>query len=90
MPSGLFYFKFMLEEDINLILSGTWYYGKHCLALTKWHPGFDASAELNKLASVWDRLPRLPLEFWDEKILRWVGNSFGHFVTANKVTMQIS
>ena len=23
MPSGLFYFKFMSEEDINLILSGT-------------------------------------------------------------------
>ena len=84
MPSGLFYFKFTVEEDINFVLSGTWYYGKHCLALTRWHPGFDAGVELNKLALVWVRLPGLPLEFWDEKILRWIGNSFGHFVTTTR------
>ena len=52
MPSGLFYFKFTAEEDINFILSGTWYYGKHCLALTRWHLGFDASVEVNKIALV--------------------------------------
>lgn len=63
MPSGLFCFKFTVEEDISFVLLGTWYYGKHSLALTRWHPGFDASIELNKLALVWVRLPGLPLEF---------------------------
>ena len=86
MPSGLFCFKFMTEEDINFVLSGTWYYGKHCLALTRWHLEFNVGVELNKLSPVWVRLPGLPLEFWDEKILRWIGNSFGHFVTADAVT----
>ena len=90
MPSGLFCFRFTAEEDLQMVLSGIWYFGKHCLALTRWHPGFDASLELNKLAPVWVRLPGLPLEFWDEVILRWVGNSFGHFVTTDKVTMQKS
>lgn len=87
MPSNLFCFQFMTEEDINLILSGTWYYEKHYLDLTRWHLGFDASIELKKLAHVWVRLPSLPLELWDEKILRWIGNSFGHFVTTDTVTM---
>ena len=87
MPSGLFYFNFTTKEDFNWVLSRTWYFGKHCLALSRWHPNFDASLELKKLALVWVRLPSLPLEFWDEKILRWVGNSFGHFVTTDKVTM---
>ena len=62
----------------------------HCLALTRWYLGFDASLELNKLAHVWVRLLGLPLHFWDEKILRWIGNSFGHFVTTNFVTLQKS
>lgn len=79
-----------MEDDFNVILSSTWYFGKHCLALSRWHPCFDASLELNKLAPVWVRLLGLPLEFWDEKILRWVGNSFGHFFTMDKVTMQKS
>ena len=88
MPSGLFCFRFTTEDDLQMVLSGTWYFGKHCLALTRWHLGFDAGLELKKLAPVWVRLPGLPLEFWDEGILRWVGNSFGHFVSIDKVTMQ--
>ena len=70
MIGGLFYFKFTMEGDLNFILLRTWYYGKHYLALTRWHLGFDASVEINKLALVWVRLPGLPLEFWDDKILK--------------------
>ena len=62
IPSNLFCFKFKVEEDVNVVLLETWYYDKHCLALTKWHMGFDASLELKKLALVWVRLPGLPLE----------------------------
>lgn len=63
MPSDLFCFKFMVEEDIKKKLLGTWYYGKHFLSLTRWHLGFDSSVELNRIGSIWVRLLELPLEF---------------------------
>lgn len=61
MPGGLFLFKFMVEEDLIYVLSGTWAYGKHFLTLAKWKSGFDPSAELTRMALVWVRLPGLPL-----------------------------
>ncbi|GLJ44722.1 hypothetical protein SUGI_0940410 [Cryptomeria japonica] len=63
MPGGLFLFKFNTDEDLIYVLSGSWAYGKHFLTMAKWKPGFDPSAELNRMAPVWVRLPGLPLEF---------------------------
>ena len=45
----------------------------------------DLVKELNKMALVWVRLPGLPLEFWDEKILKSIGDSFRHFVDMDLV-----
>ncbi|XP_057861882.2 uncharacterized protein LOC131070389 [Cryptomeria japonica] len=90
MPGGLFLFKFITEEDLIYVLSGSWAYGKHFLTMAKWKPGFDPSTELNHMAPVWVRLPGLPLEFWDEQIFRWIGNSFGCFVAADSVTLNKS
>ncbi|XP_059064774.1 uncharacterized protein LOC131856851 [Cryptomeria japonica] len=90
MLGGLFLFRFTIEEDFIYIMSGSWSYDKHCLALSKWKSGFDPSADLLRLAPVWIRLRGLPLEFWDDTIFRWIGNSFGQFVVADNVTMQKS
>ncbi|XP_059077997.1 uncharacterized protein LOC131876578 [Cryptomeria japonica] len=75
MPRALFLFKFTLKEDMVLILSGYWTYGKHHLSLCKWKPRFDPVADLNKFALV-----------WDEMIFCWIANTFGHFVVVDEVT----
>ncbi|XP_057872573.2 uncharacterized protein LOC131078814 [Cryptomeria japonica] len=87
MPGGLFLFRFTAEEDFIYIMSGSWSYGKHFLTLSKWKPGFDPSADLLRLALVWIRLLGLPLEFWDDTIFRWIGNSFGQFVVVDNAMM---
>ncbi|XP_057814896.2 uncharacterized protein LOC131028601 [Cryptomeria japonica] len=87
MPGGLFLFKLTTKKDLIFVLSGSWAYGKHFLTLAKWKSGFDPSAELNRMAPIWVRLPGLPLEFWDEQIFRWIGNSFGSYVTTDLVTL---
>ncbi|GLJ26179.1 hypothetical protein SUGI_0502170 [Cryptomeria japonica] len=44
MSGGLFLFKFITEEDLIYVLSGSWAYGKHFLTMAKWKPSFDPSA----------------------------------------------
>ncbi|XP_057861148.1 uncharacterized protein LOC131069655 [Cryptomeria japonica] len=42
------------------------------------------------MAPVWVRLPGLLLEFWDEQIFCWIGNSFGSYVIADSITLNKS
>ena len=90
MSRGLFYFKFMDSKDMKMVLAISWSYGKHNLMVVKWHPMLDLVKELNKMTLVWVRLLGLPLEFWDERILISIGNSFRHFFVADTVTLQKS
>ena len=55
--------------------------------VTKWHPTLDLVKELNKMALVYVSLSSLPLEFWDERILKSIRDSFGHFVALDSVTL---
>lgn len=63
---------------MTMVMVGCWSYGKHRLVVAKWHLASDPAKELNKMALVWVKLPGLPLEFWYERILKSIGNSFGH------------
>lgn len=69
-----------------MVLSRSWTYGKHYLSICRWKLGFDPTVDLNKKVSMWVRTLGLPLEFWDEKIFRWIGSTFGHYVATNNVT----
>ncbi|XP_059066523.1 uncharacterized protein LOC131857812 [Cryptomeria japonica] len=86
MPGALFLFKFTVEEDVALVLSSCWSYGQKKISLFRWKVGFDPSVDLQKTALVWVRLPGPPLEYWDESIFKWIGNSFGHFVGVDEIT----
>ncbi|GLJ54373.1 hypothetical protein SUGI_1167520 [Cryptomeria japonica] len=63
MSGTLFLFKFTTEEDVALVLSRCWSYGRNNLSLYHWKVGFEPMADLQKTASVWVRLSRLPLEY---------------------------
>ncbi|XP_059076689.1 uncharacterized protein LOC131875963 [Cryptomeria japonica] len=86
MLGALFLFKFTVEEDVAHVLSGFWSYGHNNLSLYCWKASFDLAADLQKIAPVWVRLQGLLLEYWDESIFKWIGNSFGHFVGVDEIT----
>ncbi|GLJ49542.1 hypothetical protein SUGI_1050650 [Cryptomeria japonica] len=86
MSGALFLFKFTTEEDVAHVLSGCWSYGPNNLSLYCWKASFHPATDLQKTASVWVCLPRLPLEYWDKSIFKWIGNSFGHFVGVDEIT----
>ncbi|GLJ44149.1 hypothetical protein SUGI_0920990 [Cryptomeria japonica] len=86
MPGALFLSKFTTEEDVVMVLFGCWTYGKCNLSLCRWKVGFDLAANLHKFALVWVPLPRLPFEYWDKSIFRWIGNTFSNFVCVDEIT----
>ena len=54
--------------------------GKHNLVIAKWKLRFILAIDLQKFAPMWIRLLGLPVEFWDNKVFRWMRDSFGHFI----------
>ncbi|GLJ31245.1 hypothetical protein SUGI_0626520 [Cryptomeria japonica] len=50
MPGALFLFKFTVEEDVAMVLSSFWTYGRCNLSLYRWKVGFDLTTDLQKTA----------------------------------------
>ncbi|GLJ16217.1 hypothetical protein SUGI_0271800 [Cryptomeria japonica] len=86
MRRALFLFKFISEEDVVMVLSGCWTYGKCNLSLCRWKASFDLTADLHKFAMVWVFLHGLLLEYWDDSVFIWIGNTFGNFVGVDEIT----
>jgi hypothetical protein len=83
LERGWIRFIFHSEVDAMCILWGQWFFDKVILSLKPWHPGFNAHEEFAKLTLVWVRLPRLPMEFWNDKSLKEIGDILGKFILAD-------
>jgi hypothetical protein len=59
---GYFIFKFISQEDCDLIFrNGPYFMGSQGLYLNRWTPNFDPALEVPKDVPVWVRLPNLPI-----------------------------
>lgn len=88
LEKGFYVARFYSEADYNRVLEeGPWIIMGHYLTVMKWKPNFRPS--LVKITSnlVWIRLPKVPLEFFNDTSLRRVGNSFGRVVKIDQTTV---
>ena len=53
---------------------GPYFYNQVGLSIKPWHVGFNSAKEMPSQVPVWVRLPRLPLEFWQEDILHKIAS----------------
>lgn len=51
-----------------------------------WNPSFDPTSEQISSASVWVRLPNLPLHFWNSTLLQAIGHALGTFYFSSEDT----
>lgn len=87
LAKGFFSFSFTCDEDLlKVLVGGAWVIGKSTLVLKKWEAGFSSSSYSFDLASVWVHLPRLPLEFWDEKVFKGIVSTFGCLLSIDNLT----
>lgn len=62
--------KFLKEENMIVAMQkGPWFANGFFLSVKKWHPNLVASEADETVSTVWIRLPELPTEYYDHKIL---------------------
>ncbi|XVF15304.1 hypothetical protein REPUB_Repub09cG0139700 [Reevesia pubescens] len=78
-------------DDYNFIISEShWIVAGHYLTVKKWKPLFYPNQESIGTTAVWVRLPGLPLELFNRKILVDAGNLFRKTVKIDKPTEESS
>ena len=70
--------RFGLVVDYeNVIKGGPWFTSEHFLTIRAWEPNFKPSNVVCGMVAVWVRLPELPIEYYDPRKLKEVGNAIG-------------
>ncbi|CAL1397560.1 unnamed protein product [Linum trigynum] len=69
-------FDSQLDHD-RALYGGPWTIDDHYIAAEPWRLDFDPDFDTITRASVWVRLPRLPLAYFDEEILQDIGDRIG-------------
>uniref|UniRef100_A0A2N9IFC0 CCHC-type domain-containing protein n=1 Tax=Fagus sylvatica TaxID=28930 RepID=A0A2N9IFC0_FAGSY len=73
-----FLIRFGLVEDFDRVLqNGPWFIGEHYLTIRPWQPNFKPSTANCSSVAVWARLPELPIEYYEESVLRSIGSAIG-------------
>ena len=87
---GLDYFliQFKLSEDYwKVVNSGPWFVRQQFLSVHRWTPGFHPSKAKMTTTAVWARLPELPIELYDSRLLTRIGNQLGTLLKIDAHTM---
>lgn len=79
--------KFNKRENYDKALhEGPWFIGNQYLTVRKWEPRLVASEASLTYSAIWDRLPELPMEFYDFEILEKIGNKLGQLISIDACT----
>lgn len=85
--NGFFVVKLPSREDrVRVLSEGPWVIAGHYLLVQSWKPNFDLFHEQIKKMAVWVRLPFLPFEYYQPKLLCRVGNLLGKTLKVDRTT----
>ncbi|XVF07510.1 hypothetical protein REPUB_Repub06bG0145300 [Reevesia pubescens] len=88
LDNDFYCFRFSNESDFNhVLLRGPWVIANHYLTVRRWTPCFrPEEATINSVAA-WIRFPGMPLEYYDNDILKRMGNLLGQTLMIDKNTL---
>ena len=70
--------RFGLVEDFeNVIKGGPWFIGGHFLTIRAWELNFKPASAMCNAVAVWIRLPELPFEYYNPRVLKDIGTAIG-------------
>ncbi|GLT99956.1 hypothetical protein SLE2022_173590 [Rubroshorea leprosula] len=85
---GFYTVKFASLDDRNRILTGgPWKIFGHYLAVQLWQPNFRPSHAKAPKTTIWVHFPELPTEYYQEPILRLLGNKVGRTIFVDETTL---
>ena len=87
MENGFMSFDFSYMQDLaGILCEGKWAIGHSTLVLQKWSSSLNLNDSFFVQAPVWVRLPKLPLEFWNEDIFVGIARTFGELLSIDPTT----
>ncbi|GLU10757.1 hypothetical protein SLE2022_275420 [Rubroshorea leprosula] len=85
---GYYTVKFASMEDRHRVLMrGPWKIFDHYLAVQPWQPNFRPSCAKAPKTAIWVHFPELPTEYYEEPILRLLGNQVGRTISVDETTL---
>ncbi|KAJ1394588.1 Endonuclease/exonuclease/phosphatase superfamily [Sesbania bispinosa] len=73
-----FVIKFEDFDDLQHVLDdGPWMLADHYIVIKRWQPSFFPIEDDLRHVAVWVRIPGLPIEFYDRRVLRRIGGGTG-------------
>lgn len=78
------------EDYLKVLTRGPWIVLGHYLTISKWRPNFYPSCEHTPSTLAWIRVPKLPLEMFNEKSLMRVGNAIGKTIRVDIMTKEVA
>nr|XP_023911415.1 uncharacterized protein LOC112023033 [Quercus suber]POF11677.1 uncharacterized protein CFP56_62253 [Quercus suber] len=73
-----FLIRFSVKKDYSRVLrNGLWFVAGHYLSIRRWEPNFQPSSANMSAVAMWIRLPELPIEYYEESVLRDIGRAVG-------------
>lgn len=89
LGNEFFLVNFSNEDDYRFALTeGPWLIFDHYLTVRERCPNFYPSEASLEKAAVWVRLSGLPIEYYDERVLKALGNKIGKTIKVDKTTLR--
>lgn len=86
---GFFIVMFANIEDKERMFEGVpYFYAVAVLYMRPWVMNFIPECETFTSVLVWIRLYSLPLDYWQPKSLKAIGNKLGHFIKISEATLR--
>nr|POE60661.1 uncharacterized protein CFP56_41048 [Quercus suber] len=87
LGKDFFLVRFSAQEDLETVLKkGPWFIGEHFLSIHKWEANFKPLEALITLVAVWVCLNELPIEYYDARVLRQIGQALGNVLRVDTHT----
>lgn len=87
LPRNFYVVQFSSIADYkHALFDGPWMLADHYLLVQRWRPFFIINAIVERKVAVWVRIPKLPLEFYNDKFLWRVGAKLGSLLKIDRLT----
>ncbi|XVF00260.1 hypothetical protein REPUB_Repub03eG0269800 [Reevesia pubescens] len=91
LDNGYYCFRFNNVTDYNhVLLGGPWVIANHYLTVRRWTPCFRSEEATIDTVAAWIRFPGMPLEFYDNEVLKKMGNIIGQTLMIDRNTLVAS
>ncbi|PNX92703.1 hypothetical protein L195_g015844 [Trifolium pratense] len=75
------------DDQYAALMDGPWFIYDHYLTVKEWCPNFHPESDTIEEVAVWVRISGLPIEYYDSKVLNFIGNRVGKTVKVDKNTL---